>query len=71
MGLEQANTGSVRSTARLAGSLMLAAPPKHSHTMIPLSQVARKGMRYYLGQHASEEAAARAYDQGAICLLVR
>ena len=39
--------------------------------MIPLSQVARKGMRYYLGQHASEEAAARAYDQGAICLLVR
>lgn len=30
-----------------------------------------KRKRHYLGMHVSEEAAARAYDQGAICLLVR
>ena len=34
------------------------------------AQVTFKRKRHYLGMHASEEAAARAYDQGAICLLV-
>ncbi|KAL4854427.1 AP2-like ethylene-responsive transcription factor AIL5 [Chlorella vulgaris] len=33
------------------------------------AQVTFKRKRHYLGMHVSEEAAARAYDQGAICLL--
>ncbi|KAL4438982.1 hypothetical protein ABPG77_006919 [Micractinium sp. CCAP 211/92] len=33
------------------------------------AQVTYKRKRHYLGMHGSEEAAARAYDQGAICLL--
>ena len=38
---------------------------------MPGLQVTHKRQCYYLGQHASKEEAARAHDQGAICLLVR
>ena len=52
----------------------LCVPPQttlpHASLAAPV-QVTFKRKRHYLGMHVSEEAAARAYDQGAICLLVR
>ena len=57
--------------ARLPLGLPVLTAAWHPHSLPPASQVTHKRKRHYLGMHGSEESAAKAYDQGAIALLVR